>query len=599
MSTEVALEPRRASERKAVDAVVLAAVDRLVVAGTDALLGALAAVDRVVVSTPGGRHQVRCDVWRHEGVAVAVLGDDGVILTGADGVSFGSSALTLPTPDADISALLRTGLAALPPTTRADLLGFLLATCAAGREVLPAGLAGHLHLARQALRPRLAPGVVVRDARAVKVEVIAEVDATTFYLRGWIAFPSSALRSVVAVSPEGARCEMLPSLYRHRRDDVARFYGEDDDAVDYGFAGLVEIAVPSRSTQGWVVEVVPHGADAFEAAGADTVRDPDAVRNLVIGDLAIEAEPGERFRTDHVEPAVSLLLRRAAAAVEIRQVVQFGAPPPRPDVTIIVPLYRRIDFVDHQLAQFVDDPEIAQADLLYVLDSPELGDAFVAEAHRWFRFYEVPFRIALLSRNGGFSRANNLGATLARGRLLLLMNSDVLPDRPGWLGELVRCHDARPGVGAVGPKLVYEDESIQHAGMYFDRPVGSTTWGNEHYFKGLHRSFPAANVARRVPAVTAACMLVSTDQYRHFGGLSGSYVQGDFEDSDLCLRMAADGLHHWYAAHVELYHLEGQSYPTAARVANGRYNRWLHSHVWGSTLDEVMAADVDRSVADA
>ena len=58
-----------------------------------------------------------------------------------------------------------------------------------------------------------------------------------------------------------------------------------------------------------------------------------------------------------------------------------------------------------------------------------------------------------------------------------------------------------PDVGALGPKLLYEDNSLQHAGLYFDRALeGPTagTWANMHYYKGLHKDLPAANRARAI-----------------------------------------------------------------------------------------------------
>jgi GT2 family glycosyltransferase len=70
-------------------------------------------------------------------------------------------------------------------------------------------------------------------------------------------------------------------------------------------------------------------------------------------------------------------------------------------------------------------------DLVYVLDSPELAEQAVQQAEGLARMYAVPFRLVLLRRNLGFADANNVGASYARGRLLLLLNSDVLPDRPG------------------------------------------------------------------------------------------------------------------------------------------------------------------------
>src|SRR5262249_42536609 len=145
---------------------------------------------------------------------------------------------------------------------------------------------------------------------------------------------------------------------------------------------------------------------------------------------------------------------------------------------------------------------------------------------------------------------------------------------------------------------LYEDDSIQHAGLHFVRPDGARVWENAHYFKGLHRTHGPANVTRTVPAVTGGCCLLSFAAWTRVGGLQGIYVQGDFEDSDLCLRLSLQGLEHWYLADVELYHLEGQSYPSELRRATSRYNAWLHTHLWGPQITAMHEApETDASAA--
>jgi GT2 family glycosyltransferase len=258
-------------------------------------------------------------------------------------------------------------------------------------------------------------------------------------------------------------------------------------------------------------------------------------------------------------------------------------------VTAIVPLYRRTDFLEHQLARFAWDPSMRDVELVYVLDSPELEDQLLDQAPLLFALYRVPFRVLVLSENAGYSLASNAAAKHASGEHLLLLNSDVLPTTPGWVGRLADALDSASGVGAVGPKLIYEDGTLQHAGMYFARSARGTHWENHHYFKGLDRDFPPANVARDVPAVTGACLLVRTAVFRDLGGLSGMYVQGDFEDSDLCLRLRRRGLTVRYVPQVELYHLEGQSYPGTLRAATYRYNSWLHTWLWNGPISEIVA----------
>jgi GT2 family glycosyltransferase len=245
--------------------------------------------------------------------------------------------------------------------------------------------------------------------------------------------------------------------------------------------------------------------------------------------------------------------------------------------------------MEHQLAQFAADSGIAGADLVYVLDSPELADTFDDMAPQLFALYGVPFRTVVLRNNIGFSGANNAGASVARGRLLLLMNSDVIPDQPGWLGALTDFHQRTPDIGALGLKLLYEDDTLQHAGLYFSRSPRTQLWNNEHYFKGFDRHLPAANVARPVPAISAACLLIDAAVYRDVGGLRGCYVRADFEDSDLCLRLIEAGLTNWYQPAVELYHLEGQSFSTDERRQNYQYNRWLQTFLWNDRIEQVMS----------
>jgi GT2 family glycosyltransferase len=148
-------------------------------------------------------------------------------------------------------------------------------------------------------------------------------------------------------------------------------------------------------------------------------------------------------------------------------------------------------------------------------------------------------------------------------------------------------YERTPRIGALGVKLLYEDETLQHAGMYFRRERAESVWHNEHYFKGLQRRFPAANVARPVPAVTGACLMIARTRFEQHGGFAGIYIRGDYEDSDLCLKLSSAGCENWYLPDVELYHLEGQSYGWRTRPGPSRYNAWKHTQLWNDTIEDL------------
>jgi len=451
------------------------------------------------------------------------------------------------------------------------------------------GALAALHEAARERPPRPIGGP--STAYTAHVDGFWRVDRSSYYIEGWAFDRDAQLRSLRLVTPEGRRAELLPAAFRYDRPDVSSHFGAPP-SERLGLLAFVELPEPCACDDGWVLQGELPGGAGFEIEVPSVTDEPAAVRTTVLNDVELDTGDGRLLRA-HVAPALTRLQRRFSEAVEIEAVDQHGTPPADPEVTIVVPLYRRTEFLEHQLAEFVHDPEIHGADLIYVLDSPEEAARLRRFARHLHELYGVPFRLATLSTNGGYSTANNLGASLARGRKLLLLNSDVLPARPGWLSRMVAFYDENPRIGALAPKLLYEDDSIQHAGMHFDRNlecVGEVGWWNEHFYKGLHRRFEAANVSRPVPAVTGACLLIDAELYQSLGGLRGIYVRGDYEDSDLCLRLREQGRESWYQADVELYHLEGQSYPTPERAAASRYNQWLHSDVWRDTIEELEEA---------
>src|SRR5579884_300216 len=509
----------------------------------------------------------------------------------------------------DLRTLARDCLAGLGPDDRAAVMEFLCG-CAVQSEIdtsaevldsvaQPAplrdlGLSRSLHQVREILRERLRVCHVLPNlGHGLAVDTIMGMDDRHFYVEGWLWDADAPARRLTAVSPEGDRIDILGGLARRRRDDVSTFYTPSFGAhagVRVGFSSCFTTSVPSRLGTGWVMELETALDVAVEVPMPPVVTNPQVVRDRILWELSLDPETSADRRAQHVMPALAALQERCSAAVEISGVEQFGEAPIAPWATVVVPLYGRIDFLEHQLAQFALDPEMREVDLIYVLDSPELADDFRMRAARAARLYNVPFRGVILSVNAGYATANNLGASLARASRLLLLNSDVLPDRPGWLRRLVAIHASLPRVGALGCKLLYEDDSLQHAGLHFERGrLGrEMVWYNAHYFKGLHRRLPAANVTRAVPAVTGACLLVDLDLFRSVGALSSQYLQGDFEDSDLCLRLVDAGRINWYTPDVEMYHLEGQSYPDDMRRVLSEYNRWLHTHLWGDGIADLM-----------
>jgi hypothetical protein len=320
---------------------------------------------------------------------------------------------------------------------------------------------------------------------------------------------------------------------------------------------------------------------------------PLEVRELITRALRDVVGDKMPFVRDHAYPALARVQGRIADSVAIETLATCGDPAGNPIITIVVPLRDKLDALELQLSQFSRDPDLIESDLVYVLDSFEEADELAPKAAELHAIYGVPFRLAALSEKAGTTTMVNKAMSLARARKLLILNPDVVPGSPGWLGTLSAFHDSEDAAGAVGPLLLYEDESIQHAGLRFEAaspqelkllpPVNGEIWEARSRFKGLPGTVAEAAEASAVPAVSGACLMIDRDLFERSGGLRNIYAEGQNETTDLCLRLLDDGRTNRYFPGVRMYYLEGRSELEPSIYAR-QYNALLLSHLWGERL---------------
>ena len=174
-----------------------------------------------------------------------------------------------------------------------------------------------------------------------------------------------------------------------------------------------------------------------------------------------------------------------------------------------------------------------------------------------------------------YSAINNFGAAHAKGDYLLLLNNDTEIISPDCLEQLLG-YCMRPDVGAVGARLYYEDDTVQHAGVVvgFGGIAGHCFVQQKRDATGYcHRIICAQDYS----AVTAACMMVKREAFDKVHGLSEEF-QVAFNDIDFCLRLGKAGYLVVYNPYAELYHYESKSRgleDTPEKVA--RFNREIAS----------------------
>lgn len=171
-----------------------------------------------------------------------------------------------------------------------------------------------------------------------------------------------------------------------------------------------------------------------------------------------------------------------------------------------------------------------------------------------------------------YSRINNFGMKYTKGDYVLLLNNDTEVISPNALSEMVGCI-LRPEVGAVGAKLLYEDDTVQHAGVV----IGFSGYAG-HVNHGINKDDYGYMVRARIncnySAVTAACMMVKKSVFNQVGGFDEQFVVA-CNDVDLCLKICKEKYLIVYNAFALWHHYESKSrgYDDASQEKMWRFNK--------------------------
>ncbi len=414
------------------------------------------------------------------------------------------------------------------------------------------------------------------------------------FISGWLVDSGQQLDSVVIRTGDCRSDDVRPQLLRRWRPDVAETYrkwfeGPPSEAPGmYGLVPCQGISAESHLSDLVIEFTFADGSSRYLRSRNSKEPSSSAIRT--IRSMLTVAAPREIEALDeHIGPAVAAIWAGRSADDGGFDVKTYGQAPSSPEVSVIVPIYGRYDFIEYQTALFSEDPEMGLVELIYVVDDPSLNVEAKALCRRVVDIFGLPLKLVLRERNGGFARAINTGATVATGATLLLLNSDVMPMAPGWLGRLRSRLETASGAGVVAPVLLFPDGSVQHAGIVFDESRDYPgVWLNKHPGKGLPLRGEVAKRLQPLPAVTAACMMLRADVFEAAGGLDEDYIVGDFEDTDLCLKLQRQGLNSYLAPEARLYHLERQSQHLDADFAWRHsltvYNAWRHSRRWEAEI---------------
>jgi O-antigen biosynthesis protein len=244
-------------------------------------------------------------------------------------------------------------------------------------------------------------------------------------------------------------------------------------------------------------------------------------------------------------------------------------PDSPPLISIVIPTRDRKDLLEACINSLDRATSYRNKEII-VVDN----DSAEAETKAYFAALSQRPDVRVIPAPGSFNypRLINLGASHARGDLLMTLNNDIEAFEPDWLSEMVS-QVSRPGVGVVGCLLLYPDRSVQHAGvivglsgvaghMYADAAPDDPGYAGRIY------------VTQDLSAVTGACQLMRRALFERLGGLDGRHLAVAYNDIDFCLRVREAGLRVIYTPYARLLH-----HHSASRGSDVRIER-LASFTW-------------------
>jgi GT2 family glycosyltransferase len=218
-----------------------------------------------------------------------------------------------------------------------------------------------------------------------------------------------------------------------------------------------------------------------------------------------------------------------------------------------------------------------------VLNNNSTSKEFYAWVDEYTKKYPQLIQVVEAHFPFNFSKLMNIGAGLAKGEYLLLLNNDVEIIHADWLDIMVS-YVQQKRIGAVGVKLLYPDDTVQHAGVVIG--LGGIAG---HSFVGAYKDDPGyfnyIQSVNNYAAVTAACLMCRKEVFDEVHGMDETF-EVEYNDVDFCLKMMEAGYNNVYLPQVELYHYESatRGHPHQSKPSYERHlkemklfkDKWQH-----------------------
>ncbi|MDO4752851.1 MAG: glycosyltransferase family 2 protein [Candidatus Saccharibacteria bacterium] len=266
------------------------------------------------------------------------------------------------------------------------------------------------------------------------------------------------------------------------------------------------------------------------------------------------------YAADNGKKAIEMALKRRGLKAHIekdsksmyyRVIYDFDK---EPLVSVLIPTKDYAEVTEKCLKSVYDKTRYKNFEVIVIDNGSKKPETF--ELFEKYKKKHKNFQVLRENIEFNYSRLNNLAAKEAKGEYLVLLNNDTEIITPGWL-KIIVGYALQSHVGAVGAKLIYPDETLQHAGVILG--LGGVA---SHAYIGASRDDLGIYGRLRVPydyaAVTGACLCVNKKKFKEVGGLEED-LKVAYNDIDFCLKLLEKGYYNVFAPMVEAYHYESKS----------------------------------------
>lgn len=423
-----------------------------------------------------------------------------------------------------------------------------------------------------------------KECAVISVDHVISLGAGGLLVFGWKHYFKAEPKSITVYESNGSAVDVTSALSTVIREDVWQNLRNDMHGMMKECGYVIAVPIPHNPGTEYAIRFAFDGGKDFylkvrpEEMTVSGVELTKRILAMLHQPQAILYKLNTLFDRG-LGAGIEHLSQQQQQQDLVIDIKQYGEPVSSPAVTVVVPLYGRFDFVRHQLAQFADDPDFSNVDLIYVMDDPNIYHQTRQLVTKYQSLFGISLRLVSYAKNLGFAGASNVGAKVAKGDYVVMLNSDIIPQHNGWLSIMKTALDTLPDAGAVGPLLQFYDDSIQHAGMYPKRsPALPGFLLNTHRKMGM--AWDGDTSPYETPMLTAACLMMRKSEFDQVGGFDEGYIVGDFEDSDLCLALRKLGKKMWLVPAAQLWHLERQSQKLSSEVGQRQlitlFNGWRY-----------------------